>query len=296
MTSFGAIETLSTGSSHPKDRISLPDGARCAVHPESEARFACARCGTFGCAQCLFGSTPPEGAQWIEVCRACASGGLDEPIPWERRKALGWYRAFVDTTKLLCFSPETFFRTPSLEKGAAGALLYGVAAYAVGQVITMLWFGLLALVGGATVVAFTGESVIAGLLAGYGCTFVGLSPILLAQAPVQALLGIVIAAGGAHATLALMKRAAVKFEDTLRVIAYAYAPAVWSGIVPGCAAWVAYVWMIWVEFKAIRETHRCGNDAAAFAVLGFRVLLLGGLLVVYGALAAFALAMQRSGP
>lgn len=268
-------------------RISLPEGAHCALHAAEVARFACERCGTFGCVACRFGGQPPDGVVRLEVCRACAADGLAEPIPWERRRELGWWRAFADTTKLVCTSPERFFRTPSIERGATGGLFYGVAAYAVGQLLLMLVMGAMMVLGGAVAGAITEEPVIAGVLAGYGCFFAGLSPLILAQAPVQALLAIVIAAGAEHGTLMLMKRTRAKFEDTLRVVGYAYAPHVWI-FVPVCGGLVSWFWMLWCELKAIRELHRCGTDGAVLAVGGFRVLALLGVIALYAAIIAIA--------
>ena len=276
-------------------RISLPEGARCGLHAAETARFACERCGTFGCGACLFGGEPPPGVMRVQVCRACASEGLSEPIPWERRKELGWWRAFVDTTRLVCLSPERFFRTPSIERGAAGGLFYGVAAYAVGQVLLMVLTGVMIMLGGAVAGAVTEEPVIAGVLAGYGCFFVGMSPLILAQAPVQAMLGIVVAGAAEHGTLVLMKRSKVKFEDTLRVVGYAYAPHVWV-FVPVCGGLIAWFWMLWCELKAIRETHRCGTDGALLAVGAFRVLLMLLVLGAYGALIALAFVYAPAPP
>lgn len=259
----------------------LPEGARCAVHPESDARFACDRCGTFGCADCRFGGLPPEGVHRLAICRECAREGLSEPIPWERRKELGMIRAFAQTTRLVCLSPERFFRTPPIEKGAASGLFYGVAAYTIGQLLTFLVIIVLALLGGGVIAVAAEDAAIAGFFGAYGCILAGMTPIVIAQAPVQALFGIVIAGGAAHGTLMLMKRQKGKLEDSLRVIGYAYAPWAFVWIVPGCGVYAMYVWMLWCEFKAVRETHRAGTDGAVVAVLGFRVLFFLGILGLY---------------
>jgi hypothetical protein len=42
--------------------------------------------------------------------------------------------------------------------------------------------------------------------------------------------------------------------------------------------------MLYVEFRAIKETHRTGTDVAVLAVLGYRILL---FLLILGAYAAF---------
>jgi hypothetical protein len=260
-------------------------GARCGVHADRDARFTCARCGTFGCADCLFGGEPPAGIVRIQVCLACAEGGLDAPIPWERRKELGIWRALVDTTKLACGQPTRFFRTPAIEKGSGGAILYGVAVYGLAQLLTMVTMGLLLAAGGAVAGVATEQPVIAGILGMYGCAFVGFSPFFVAQGIAQSLMALVIGAGASHGTLLLMKRSKVTFEGTLRVMGYSYAPFVWM-LLPGCGGMIAYVWMLVIELKGLRETHQCGTDGAALAVFGYRALLFLLVLAIYGAMIA----------
>ena len=267
------------------------EGARCGVHPSRDAGFTCERCGTFGCADCRFGGEPPAGSPPRHaICLACAEGGLDQPIPWERRKEIGFWRAFVDTTKLVTTQPTRFFRTPAIEKGPTGGIFYGLAAYALGQLVLMLSMGLLMAAGGAVVGIATEEPVIAGVFGAYGCMFTGLSPIFVAQGIAQSVMALVIGAGASHGTLLLMKRAKGKFEVTLRAVAYSYAPYVWMWI-PACGGIIAWVWMLVVELKAIRETHQAGTDGAAAAVLGYRLLFLilfiGLYAVMVGALFLF---------
>jgi hypothetical protein len=264
------------------ERASLPEGARCAVHPATNARFTCVRCGSFGCVACLFGGEPPSGALRHEVCRECSKEGLDEPVPWERRRELGVWRAFVDTTRLASRQPTRFFRTPAIERGAGGAIFYALAAYASGQIAAMVLIGVAIVVGGGVAAAVAEEPLFAGVLGAYGCVLVGLTPFAVAQGVAQALFAMVFAAGASHGTLLLLKKTGARFEDTLRAIGYAYAPMVWVWI-PGCGFWIAYIWMLVVELKAIRETHRTGNDSAALAVLGYRALL---ILLVIGLYAA----------
>jgi hypothetical protein len=276
------------------ERPSLPEGARCGVHAEVGATFTCARCGTFGCRECLFGGEPSAGADRALVCRACAAGGLDAPIPWERRREIGWVRAFVDTTKLASTQPARFFRTPSTERGAGGGILYGIAVYAVGQVLMVLSLFVLMLVSGG-IVGVAVDSTLGAVLAGYGCGLTAMTPCVVAQAPVNALMGMVVAGGAAQGTLALLGRPRKPFEETLRAMGYAYAPHVWLWI-PLCGPYIAYIWMLVVEFKAIRETHRVGTDAAVAAVLGFRVLFLLGLVALYTAIVLGALLFAPGPP
>lgn len=256
-------------------------GGLCAVHPDEAAAFTCDRCGSFGCGACRFGGMPAPGVERAAFCVACARDGLDEPIPWERRAELGWWRAFVETTRLASMHPTRFFRTPTLERGAMGGLLYGVAANCVGQFALFVVLGVSLMLGGAVAGAAV-DPLLGTLLAGYGCFLVGLTPLFVVQAPIQAVFGILVATAGSHGTLALGGRTSARFEDTLRAMGYATAPHVWVWL-PACGVPLTYAWMLAVEYQAIRGTHRVSGDAAAVAIFGYRAVLLLGVLAIYAA-------------
>lgn len=263
------------------------------MHPSVEAAFLCTRCGTFGCAACAFSTVAQR-----EVCRACAQKGLGEPIPWERRKEIGTWRAFWSTVRLASRSPTAFFRTPTTQASALGAVAHGAASYTVGLLLTYLVWGLLLMLSGGAVALIGQDELSTGLgvfLGFYGCTLAGMSPFALVFAPASALMGLVIAAAASHGTLALLKKTGASFEDTLRVLSYANAPSVWT-FVPVVGAFT-YFWTIGVEVIALRETHRCGTDAAFLAAVGYRVILTVLAIGLYATLfgAIFYLEQGRMG-
>lgn len=262
----------------------LPEGARCAAHVDEGASFLCTRCGTYGCPTCLFSAVPTR-----EVCRACAQKGLGEPIPWERRKAIGNWRAYWQTVRLASRSPTAFFRTPTTQPSVLGALAHGALTYTVSMVLTYLVLGLLFIASGGAVAVFGDgdmSNVVGGILGFYGVLFIGMSPFALLFAPASGLFGIAIAAAGSHGTLALFKKTGARFEDTLRAVSYATSPTVWT-FVPIVGSF-AYFWMLGVEVVAIRETHGCGKDWAVLAVLGYRALFVMLLVGFYVAIIAAA--------
>lgn len=262
------------------DHAELLAGASCEVHEGAAAGFVCTRCGTFGCAECVFSAVPAR-----EVCRACAQKGLGEPIPWERRKEIGNWRAFWQTVRLASRSPTAFFRTPTTQPSSIGAVAHGVATYTVGIMLSYVIAGLLMMVGGGAV-ALIGRNeeaaTVGAILGGYGCILAGMSPFALLFAPANALLGLVIATAASHGTLALFKKTGASFEDTLRVMSYANAPRVWV-FVPVLGAF-SYFWMIGLEVVGLRETHRCGTDWAVAGALVYRVVFFLALLGFYAAM------------
>ena len=257
----------------------------CAVHQGAAAEFICGRCGTFACAECAF-------SKGTALCRACAAQGLPKPIPWERRKELGRWRAFWQTTQLVMLSPGAFFRTPSVEHGIGGPLLYSTIAYAAGYVTLMLLIALLYLFMGAVAGIATEQAEMAGVFVGQALC-IALTSVL--WVPVSGLLNILMGGGLTHVTLLIFRNADAKFEQTIRAVAYANAACIWYAI--PCFGFVGWFWMIVGEVVGVREAHRISTGRAALAVLGYRAIFTGGILLIYGVMIAIVLmaAPQRGG-
>ena len=255
-------------------------GAVCAVHPERSARLVCTRCGSYACEGCTFSS-----AAGREMCWACASHGLTEPLPWERRKEIGWWAAYGRTTKLVMLEPTRTFRTPSTEDGITSSILFGALAYTLGQMIVLLLVLTLFLVMGIAAAAAADEPAIGAIFAGYGLCLV---PLTLLQAPVYALMGILMSGSFAHLTLIITKQANAKFDQSLRAVAYANAPhllAVFSCVAP--------FWVIAAETIALREIHRCSTGTALLATVGWRLAFVMLIVGGYAALLALVFALDQ---
>ncbi len=251
---------------------------------EVEATFTCTRCGTFGCEECVFSALLDR-----EVCKACATTGLGEPIPWERRKELGNWNAYWRTVKLAMLQPKRFHRTPTTQASSFGAVAHGVLSSTIGLALSYVVNGLLlALSGGVMALVVPGEgATIGAFLGAYGCMFAGMSPLALLIGPPNALLSMVIAAACSHGFLAIFKRTKGGFEDTLRAVSYANAPYVWSFI--PLVGMIGFFWMLTLETVGIRETHRCSTEWALGATLVYRGVLFGGVFLMYAAFFALAL-------
>ena len=272
--SAAPVEAAAPGGESPED---LLVGATCALHEPEAASFVCARCGTFGCAACLFSSV-----REVSTCQTCADLGLGEPVPWERRKAIGNWRSFWATVRLASREPTRFFRTPTTHDSVIAAVVHGVLASTWGLLFTYVAMGvLLMLGGGATALVLEGPAAqpLGALVGGYGCALAGMSPIALLFGPANALMAIVIAAAAAHGSLALQNKATASFEQTLRVVSYSNAPYVWAWVpLAGSFSWA---WAVAVEVIGLRETHKCGTDAAAIAAVVYRVVFLVCIVGAY---------------
>ncbi len=249
----------------PEDGV--PEGATCPAH-DAGATFTCTRCGTFGCPECVFSAIVKK-----EVCRVCAEQGLGEPIPWERRREVGTWKAFWSTTRLVLTQPTRFFRTPTTHKNVFAAVAHGVLTVSIGLFLAYALAGLLLMLAGGGFAMFVPgrEAQPIGVILGtYGCAFLGMSPFLaVLMGPMNALMGQVFAAACAHGTLALAKKTRGSFEDTLRVTSYANSPYLLQ-FVPllGTFSWP---WVVGIEVIGLREVHKCGTDWAAAAAIGYRL-------------------------
>jgi hypothetical protein len=258
----------------------LHPGAMCAVHADRRAERVCARCGTYACDECTFSRLRGK-----EICRACAALGLTDPLPWEQRKELGWWRAFWGTVKLVMFQPSVTFRTPQTEDSLVGPILFGAIAYTFGQLVVMLIVLAMFLIMGVAVAASTDQPGFGAIFAGYGLCMV---PFTLLQAPVYALIGILFSGSLGHLTLVALKRARAPFDQSIRAVAYANAPHVLE--ILSC---VVPFWVITAETIALRETHRCTTGTALLATLGWRLLFIG---LIVGAYATFIAVVVMSQP
>lgn len=271
----------------PAEAAGLPAGAACAHHPDRDATRLCARCGSFACDECVFSALADR-----PTCRSCAQGGLAEPIPWERRRDIGRMRAFWRTTKIATRSPTRFFRTPATEEGQLWPVVYGVLVYTAGQLGSYLIMALLMLAGGGIVAAFAPEPELGGIILGYfGCWTVGMFPVMLLQAPVYALLGIIAGAAMSHGTLALFRVPRGSFDRTLRVVAFANAPYILY-VVPCVGPLVGWIGVVVLEVIGLREVHRIDTDRAVLAAVGYRVVGLVLVVVAYVALIGLGVAAE----
>lgn len=93
----------------------IPEGARCALHPDAGAIDVCTRCGDYVCARC---SVSVDTRRWCRKCEAHAG----DPFPWERREEIGYARALRETVRA---SIAGDFRRGFRDRSVVPALLYG---------------------------------------------------------------------------------------------------------------------------------------------------------------------------
>lgn len=261
-------------------QLRVPPGARCATHPDEDARYICSRCGSFAGERAIFSRVWQR-----EVCNTCAEGGFELPIPWERRKELGYAKALIENSKAVMFNPQRFFRTPSIEAGDGPALGYGIVIYTLGQLLSaiVVVVGMLVAAGGTyAMLGSTQQNVAVGLAAYFGLLAICILPMTVLQAPIAGGMGVAIGTAMSHGTLALFKSTRAPFTSTMRVISYSNAPYLLY-VVPCVGPLVGMLWTPYIEMVGLRELHGVSTDKAALATYGYRALFFVLVMLMYGA-------------
>jgi hypothetical protein len=248
-----------SGAAHP----GAPAGAYCAVHPEKLAVDICSRCGGFACGSCLV-----VGADGQGICQSCFAreGGETVPLPWEKRKELGFFNAYWETTKKIMFQPNTAFDRVIPETGQWwDPLSYAIFSNFIATFWILIIYGI---AGGAGLIGAMTKSdssnMSVGLVAGIA---VGVVFACIIFVPLMATMTVFIGGGIEHLCLKLIGVPTRGFEATVRAYCYGQAPMFW-GVVPICGMYVYPIWALVCRIFAYKSMHKTtGGKAAAGALL-----------------------------
>lgn len=274
----------------PSAAPSPATGARCANHPERPAVDICSRCGSFACGACLV-----VGADGQGVCQACfeRQGGESEPMPWEQRKQLGFFRAYWETTKKIMFNPNTAFERLQPETGnwwdpLSYAILSNFLQMSGTLVVYALIFGVAGVAGAMGADAEFGAKG-AGIVA---AIVLGLVALLVIGVPIGAVITVFVHGGVEHLTLKLIGVPTRPFEATVRAYSYGTAPMFW-GLVPFCGMYAMPVWQIVCRIFGYKAVHKTTGGKAAAGVLLPTGICCGGFAVIYAIAIAASVAAGR---
>jgi len=216
----------------------------------------------------------PHCRHMIQVQRHAPSGGLilqpgeqethREPIPWENRRALGFFRALWQTFKTVLFSPTQFYRRMR-PYGLGDAILY------------LVIIGLFAVVGAVLQQPFwqTTMQKIVSVPTPPGAPTsthlpMALSVFVYAIAipliPLIQVLAMFIASAMVHVVLMVLGGVNQTYENTCRVLCYGNSANVF-GLIPVCGSLIAPIWFLVVTTIGLRETNRIGTGKAFVAAL-----------------------------
>jgi hypothetical protein len=210
---------------------------------------------------------------------APASRPSDDWFPWPPRPGSSPLEAFFQTWKLSVFQPTRFFQGLPAPRPLGPAVLYfliiGIAAVG----ISLFWLTLFEATLAATGLRAEADGPVLG-------PWMPVVQFLLS--PLFLLLGLGISFVVHHAILALVGGARRGPGTTLRVLSFAYGPALFA-VVPLLGPVVGGFWMLALAIIGLREAHQTESWRAATAILLPLVLLILlsiAAAVIIGVLAA----------
>lgn len=272
-------------------------GARCAVHPDRQARVTCARCGNYACEAC---ETKSDGGE--AICKACeAIGDLGGVIPWEQRNEIGIPRAFVQTVLGVTTKPWELFAARSKERSLLPVIVFALLVQLPVSLLGMVTNG------------FTMEAQRAEMLANpvvrpyidqigwlFGWQF-QVATILVSFIAYPLIL--LLYSVGWHVPLMLFGAAKRPFRETVRALGYVHATYLpYMAVLPIIAvtAWLGasqiggllglpfVIYVYAVAGIAMWKTHRC-DGWRVFAAVGAQWALLFVFSCGLGMLMAFVI-------
>jgi hypothetical protein len=212
------------------------------------------------------------------------------PLPWEDRRRLGAFPAFVETVKLFFQNPaEAWLR--AREKGDFGdPLLYAVGVTWAGIVLSSIynlilprpWRHFL-----PPELARRFPGLFATSVVATGCSII--------LAPIFIVIGLFIGAAILHVCLALvgaLRQSPSGFEGTFRTAAYS-STANLAHVIPYVGWLIALVWAFYLNVKGIVRMHRTtpGRAVAAIVIPGIILIFVLGAVLV-----AVLVFLHRAGP
>jgi hypothetical protein len=179
-----------------------------------------------------------------------------EGFPWPPAANAPILTAFGATWKAATFDPGRFFADTPRDAGTGAAIIYYLAVGILLAGASLFWDSV-AVFGGAL-----GQDPLT--------TELGIQPInplvRFLLAPAALLLVLFVAAGLIHVILLIFDGARHGFGTTVRVLCYAYSPAIF-GVVPVLGTLVGTIWSLVLTIIGLREAHKAAAWKPAVAVL-----------------------------
>ncbi len=199
------------------------------------------------------------------------TAGPRSGLPWERRKELGFFNAFIETLAMVLTKPDLAFRTMKTEGGLAEPLIYALIGGCVGGIVSLLFS-----LGLQSMGLFAGQRDAFAVMAGMGIgsiAFIVLIPIFI-------VVGLFIGAAIVHLCLMIVGGANKSFEVTFRVLAFSQGSTGPLQMIPVCGGLIAGVWALVVNCIGLARAHETSTGRAVLAVLLPLVVCCGGGILI----------------
>jgi len=201
-------------------------------------------------------------------------------LPWERRRGLDPFRAFIETVKLFVARPDEAWRITPERAGFESPLLFGLIVSFIGAVISFLYRWIfvspwIRMFPSAMVQRWGGRAWMGARPRGCALIFWPFG------AAIGILIGLFIVAAIIHLFVLIVgaaRTSASGFEGTFRTICYASVASL-AQIIPLVGGLIALVWWIVLAGKGIQRMHRTTVGKAYAAVL-LPIAVMVGLVVL----------------
>ena len=184
-------------------------------------------------------------------------------VPWEDRPD-GFFGDMWATTKMVLFSPGSFFSSMPINAGTKGPLGFGVLTGTLGMLFTVFYQVALAMVG----FGFGDEFGMSGMNGLPLSWMLGAMVGVVILTPLMAVIGLYIGAAIVHFLLMIVRGSGGGFEATFRVLAYGSCCQLLN-IIPILGGFISGLWGLVITIVGLSRVHNVG---------AFRVIL--GLIVV----------------
>ena len=199
-------------------------------------------------------------------------------LPWERRKELGFAKAWLDTVSLLISKPGDAFTMMRPEGGLLDPLLFGLIGGCAGSIVSILFQGLMQSIPG---LGGNNEALFRAIGLGQWVFFV----IYAVLSPLLVVIGLFIWSGVLHLCLMLVGGANRSFETTFRVACFTGGAANLFSMIPVCGGLIAFVYHIVLNCIGLSRAHQTTTGKALLAIflplivccgVGFLLVVVGG--------------------
>jgi hypothetical protein len=212
-------------------------------------------------------ATPQPAALPITPAATFADPVAQIGLPWERRRELGFFKAFIDTVVLVITKPMDAFAMMKPEGGMGDPLFFALIGGSFGMIVSMFFQFLLQALGVLGGVQSGAEGA-----SGMACALV----MTIIVIPIAVVLGVFIGSGLVHLCLMMLGGAKRPFETTFRVVCFSTGTTYLFGVIPFLGSYISFAYNVVLEIIGIMRAHPTDGGRAAGAVLLPVVVCCGG--------------------
>ncbi|MFO1519723.1 MAG: YIP1 family protein [bacterium] len=226
---------------------------------------------------------PGPGNYYCPHCKGAvnipgASAGLD----WERRKEIGWVKAFWQTVKASLSDPGRFFDSVSPQGGYESPILYGMACLCIGILFSTLYQTLFQSFGFLLRILMHQRTEEVALGAG---VYLTIMVAVLITSPIAAFIQLFFHSAIYHLFVMLFGGNKRGYEATFRAFAYSQGPQLFQ-VIPFLGSLVAIVWFYILLIQGFKKLQGCSTgQAVAAAFVPLLLICALAALLIFGIIA-----------